>query len=206
MQNRFSKIILLGYSLSVGTFGFVPSSLSGVKSIQHKSFKNRLFSSTNNDINDNNVEVLSGLLDRRSVLLSGVLASIASFNPPAYADEESPITSSDVTGPVAVIGASGKCGKLCCEILTQKQLKTRAITRSGRSILDGSSDYISYAPGDVTSYDSIKEAVKGCSGVIFAASASGKKKGGDPEHVDFLGLYNTAKACLDCDVPKLVGT
>jgi len=31
-----------------------------------------------------------------------------------------------------------------------------------------------------------------------------KKKGGDPEHVDYLGLYNTAKACLECGVPKLV--
>jgi uncharacterized protein YbjT (DUF2867 family) len=65
---------------------------------------------------------------------------------------------------------------------------------------------VSFGTGDVTKYESIKNAIKGASGVIFAASASGKKKGGDPAHVDYLGVYNTAKACLECRVPKLVGT
>jgi uncharacterized protein YbjT (DUF2867 family) len=65
---------------------------------------------------------------------------------------------------------------------------------------------VSYGAGDVSKYESIRNAIKGASGVIFAASASGKKKGGDPAHVDYLGVYNTAKACLEFGVPKLVGT
>ena len=85
---------------------------------------------------------------------------------------------------------------LCTEILNTQGLYTRAITRSGRKTLDDESKFVSYASGDVTNYDAIKKAVDGSSGVIFAASASGKKKGGDPEHVDYLGLYNTAKVCF----------
>lgn len=88
--------------------------------------------------------------------------------------------------------------------MADKKLYTRAVTRSGQ-ILEDSSPVVSYGIGDVTRYESIKNAVKGASGVIFAASASGKEKGGDPAHVDYLGVYNTAKACLECRVPKLVG-
>ena len=71
-------------------------------------------------------------------------------------------------------------------------------------ILDTPSKFVTYGSGDVTNSASIMNAVKGASGVIFAASSSGKKKGGDPAHVDYLGVYNTARACLDCEVPKLV--
>jgi uncharacterized protein YbjT (DUF2867 family) len=78
------------------------------------------------------------------------------------------------------------------------------VTRSGRTFLQD--PVLSFGVGDVTKYESIKKAIQGASGVIFAASASGTKKGGDPAHVDYLGVYNTAKACLECQVPKLVGT
>lgn len=44
--------------------------------------------------------------------------------------------------------------------------------------------------------------MKDATGVVFAPSASGKKKGGDPAHdVDYLGVYKTANACLECGVP-----
>jgi len=101
-------------------------------------------------------------------------------------------------------GAGGKVGKLCTQILAKKGLYTRAVTRDGRSTLGEDSSYVTYAAGDVTKYDTLKEAVKSASGVIFAASASGKSKGGDPAHVDYLGAYNAAKACLESNVPKFV--
>lgn len=105
--------------------------------------------------------------------------------------------------PIVVLGAGGKVGKLCCEILAQQGLYCTAVTRTGRKILDQDYDMVKYGAGDVTNYESVAAAVKGASGVIFAASASGKKKGGDPAHVDYLGVYNTAKACLAANVPKL---
>ena len=104
----------------------------------------------------------------------------------------------------------------------------KGVTRSGRDILNLTrestspttdeenstaaaipsqpTNLVTYDSGDVTKYEQLKSTISGASAVIFAASASGKKKGGDPAHVDFLGLYNTAKACIECEVPKLIGT
>jgi uncharacterized protein YbjT (DUF2867 family) len=96
-------------------------------------------------------------------------------------------------------------GKLCTKILSQNGYYVRCVTRSGRTVLDkDDTGRVSYAAGDVTSAESVLATIRGASGVIFAASASGKKKGGDPAHVDYLGVYNTARACLASDVPKLV--
>ena len=199
---RFACFISL--LLASESWAFVPS--TSLVSNVHRTASTETYAS-NNDVEESSND---RQLDRRSVLLSGVLASTAvsswssPFVPFAFADSE--MIGSDPSKPVAVIGAGGKCGKLCCEIMAKNKMYARAVTRSGRNVLDAPSDYVSYASGDVTDISSIKEAVKGCSGVIFAASASGKKKGGDPEHVDFLGTYNTAKACLEGQVPKLVGT
>lgn len=60
----------------------------------------------------------------------------------------------------------------------------KAVTRSGRSVLDEDNKFVTYGAGDVTKPDSLKSAVAGASGVIFAASAS--KNGGDAAHVDYL--------------------
>ena len=104
----------------------------------------------------------------------------------------------------------------------------KGVTRSGRDILNLTpqstspttdeenstaaaipsqpSNLVTYDSGDVTKYEQLKSTISGASAVIFAASASGKKNGGDPAHVDYLGLYNTAKACIESKVPKLIGT
>ena len=94
-----------------------------------------------------------------------------------------------------------KCGLLCTKQLAAQNLHVRAVTRTARSVLEETSDYVTYASGDVTDLASITNAVKDASGVIFAASAS--KKGGDAAHVDYLGVANTAKACIANQVPKL---
>jgi len=187
------------------------SYLSHSRKIDHDEYDGDDVTKYHHRMENDEVELSSSLSNRRSVLLgssSAAFASIlasSSLGLPSIANaaDESSIGGSNAN-PIAIIGAGGKCGTLCCEILKRQGLYARAVTRSGRQVLDSTSEFVNYAPGDVTNYDSIKEAVKGCSGVIFAASASGKKKGGDPEHVDYLGLYNTAKACLECNVPKLV--
>lgn len=106
--------------------------------------------------------------------------------------------------PIVILGAGGRVGALCTQILADQGLYVRATTRSGRSILEKESKFVSYMPADVTSYSSLNNALKGASGAIFAASASGKKAGGEPPAVEFLGAYNTAKACLANNVAKLV--
>jgi len=89
-------------------------------------------------------------------------------------------------------------------------LKVRACSRDGRVHHDFLSDdryKLHAAAGDVTSYDSISEAIEGASAVIFAASASRKRSHlfkHTAKMVDFLGLANTARACLAHKVPRLV--
>jgi hypothetical protein len=149
--------------------------------------------------------------DRRQAIKSSVsgfatllsLSTMINSPQPSVAAEASNIgTSPD--SPIVVLGAGGKVGKLCTQILADKGLYVKATTRSGRQVLDGESKYVSYAPCDVTDDASLKSALSGASGCIFAASASGKKKGGEPIDVDYVGAYKTAKACLDNKVSKLV--
>lgn len=108
---------------------------------------------------------------------------------------------SSASNPIVVLGAGGRCGLLCTQILAKKGLYVKAVTRSGREVLEDGGKYVSYAAGDVTKLDSLKGVLDGASGVIFAASAS--KNGGDAAHVDYLGVANTAEACISSKVPKL---
>ncbi|GAX17092.1 hypothetical protein FisN_5Hh478 [Fistulifera solaris] len=146
----------------------------------------------------------SDAISRRDLFSQAIVGVTASmmFSQVANAAEGGIGSSPD--SPIVVLGAGGKVGKLCTEILANKGLYVRATTRSGRSILEKESPFVSYAQADVTQLESLENSVKGASGVIFAASASGKKKGGEPVAVDYLGVYNAAKACLDQKVSKLV--
>ncbi len=159
-------------------------------------------SSTTTDNNDDIIMTrrkmfgVTGIVTASSLLLPSISIAEEDTTPTETTGVMKPI-GTDQSHPISIIGAGGKVGNLCTQILNKKGLYTRAITRSGRKTLttddDDDSSYVSYASGDVTNYEAIKQAVAGSSGVIFAASASGKKKGGDPEHVDYLGLYYTAK-------------
>lgn len=165
------------------------------------SFRSPLSLQASTAENDENYPT-SFLASRRGVISTVSAVGIASLFPlPSFASDGLG-TSPD--SPIVVLGAGGKVGKLCTEILAKQGRYVRAVTRSGREVLGSPSDYVTYASGDVTKYDTLEETLKGSSGVIFAASASGKKKGGDPAHVDYYGVYNTAKACLADSVSKLV--
>jgi len=145
-------------------------------------------------------------LSRRAVMsqitVFGWLAS--QLLTPTVAQAQAEGLGSSPDQPIVILGAGGRVGALCTQILADKGLYVSATTRSGRTVLESDSKYVSYAPADVTQYDSLNKALAGASGVIFAASASGKNKGGEPTAVEFLGAYNTAKACLANNVAKLV--
>lgn len=100
--------------------------------------------------------------------------------------------------------SSPQVGKLCTQILASKKLYVRAVTRNGRSVLPEQSPFVSYVAADVTKLDdALISSMKGASGAIFTASAS--KNGGDAAHVDYLGVYNSAKAAIATKTKKLVG-
>ncbi|KAL3904750.1 MAG: hypothetical protein SGARI_004778 [Bacillariaceae sp.] len=121
-------------------------------------------------------------LDRRQALgnsVSGATALMSLLNLPSPAFAADSFGSSP-DSPIVVLGAGGKVGKLATEILANKGLYVRATTRSGRQVLESDSKFVAYTPCDVTNDESLKSALAGASGCIFAASASGKKKGGEP--------------------------
>ena len=86
----------------------------------------------------------------------------------------------------------------------------RACTRSGKLPSDFS--YTANSPleavrGDVTDIQAIKTAIQGCSGVVFAASASQKKEFSKKDNamaVDFEGVVNAAKACVELKIPRFI--
>ncbi|CAM9322475.1 unnamed protein product [Ectocarpus sp. 13 AM-2016] len=106
--------------------------------------------------------------------------------------------------PIAVVGAGGKTGKLAVEGLLKRGRNVRAVTRTGEFSLRGGDggDLMTTAAGDVTKTDTLKQALAGCGAVLFCASAS--KKGGNAEAVDYQGVLNTAQACVELGVPRLV--
>jgi len=142
---------------------------------------------------------MNGEINRRQLFQTAAALSASSLLIPNVAYAQDIGKSADK--PIVVLGAGGKVGGLCTKLLASEGLYCRAVTRSGRTILE--SPYVSHAAADVTKYAALQEVIQNSSGVIFAASASGKKKGGEPVAVDYLGVYNTAKACLEANVPKL---
>jgi glutamyl-tRNA reductase len=109
-----------------------------------------------------------------------------------------PLRTPAAEAPVAVVGAGGKTGKECVKNLLARGTPCRAVTRSGAAIegLEGAE----LLAADVTAAESLASAVRGAQAVIFASSAS--KGGGKPVDVDYKGLVNVAKACLENDVPR----
>eukprot|EP00752_Nemacystus_decipiens_P006971 g6254.t1 len=137
------------------------------------------------------------LLNRCAAGLLGTAAVVVSGSGGAFAAEMGTTQS-----PIAVVGAGGKTGKLAVEGLVKRGKAVKAVTRTGDFSLDAGGALLTTAAGDVTKADALKQALAGCSAVLFCASAS--KKGGNAEAVDYQGVLNTAQACVDLGVPRLV--
>ena len=108
---------------------------------------------------------------------------------------------------VTVLGANGRTGKLIVKELMGSdsnqidKSKLRFVARS--NLKSGTNLDNSYFYGDVTDFEGLKKALMNSKVVIFAASASAKG-GSAAEDVDYKGLVNTAKICLEFGIPKLI--
>ena len=149
------------------------------------------------------------VLGRRDVLKAPVAASLAAAI--SFAASPAPVRAEDtLDSPIVVFGAGGGTGAACveyCSVTAEipcRAVRRAAVTSKGKETAfpEVDASLLAVAQGDVTDPKSVAEAVKGARAVIFAASAS--KKGGDPEAVDYKGLLNVAKACIDAKVPRLV--
>lgn len=73
---------------------------------------------------------------------------------------------------------------------------------SSKATLKSSAVVESPIVADVTDITSLTNALKGAAVVVFAASAS--SKGGSAQAVDYIGVENVAKVCVQLKVPRLV--
>lgn len=107
-------------------------------------------------------------------------------------------------GPIVVLGANGKTGRRCVQELLRRGERVVATSRTGELMDAGScsSTQCDVRTADVTKPETLKAAVAGARGVIFAASQS--KDGGSAKAVDNEGLVNTAEACIAANVKRLV--
>lgn len=108
--------------------------------------------------------------------------------------------------PIAVLGASGRTGALCVTACLERGIPVKALTRSGSWIApDGSnsaSDLLSVEACDVKDSGALSRALRGCRGVIYAASAS--KQGGNAQEIDNVGVIQAGNACLANKIPRYV--
>ncbi|KAL4459105.1 hypothetical protein ABPG75_013970 [Micractinium tetrahymenae] len=95
--------------------------------------------------------------------------------------------------PVVVLGAGGRTGAECVAALEAAQKEVRAVVRDPAKYADtlGSRKGVELVAGDVADKQSLRSAVAGASGVIFAASGSGYWSA---KAVDYEGVVNVAEA------------
>jgi len=105
---------------------------------------------------------------------------------------------------IAVVGAGGATGlETVKALLAFPTLQVRCVVRSPDKYA-GKFGKAEVVKGDVTDEASLKEAFKGCHGVVFAASASTYRGPGGPYEVDNMGLQNTARCAKAAGVARLV--
>lgn len=157
----------------------------------------------------------SPLTNRRDVLQTS--ASVVATTLLLVTLDEQPAGASSAeinnSDPILVLGASGKTGRECVNYILQTgRCPCIATTRTG--VLEGdyygaaspsaNGNLLTISKADVTSPDSLQEAIgrQRLAGVIYAASAS--KKGGSAKAVDCDGVVEAAKVCIAAQVPRFV--
>jgi len=112
-------------------------------------------------------------------------------------------------GAIVVLGANSKTGEQCVKAALQRGNRVIATSRIGAlSDPAACSEDCQVQAADVTKPETLNAAITGARGVIFAASQSKDLKDLDTARlqaaVDNEGLFNTARACVDAKVKRLV--
>jgi len=119
--------------------------------------------------------------------------------------------------PIAILGASGRTGALCVMACLKRGLPVRALTRSGlwtppttpgdhvneeeaSKILNN--PLLTVASCDVKDPQVLNNSLKGCRGVVYAASAS--KQGGSAKEIDNDGVVAAGNVCLAENIARYV--
>jgi len=159
---------------------------------------------------------------RRNLLLSStttasLLLSFAGI-PSFFSSTEVANAAASGSGPVAIVGASGRTGSLCVNACLRRGIPVRALTRTGEwkspptpegaagvtTFTGDTSNLLTISKCDVTTNDveALTNTLKGCSAVIYAASAS--KQGGSALEVDHQGVCKITQAAAAAKLSRCV--
>ena len=152
-------------------------------------------------------------MSRRDVFFQAVAATTLGVGglllPPQVANAGG---ESGASKPIAILGASGRTGALCVTACLRRGLPVLALTRSGSwnppgddeasngSILNNK--LLTVAACDVKDPQALTNSLKGCRGVVYAASAS--KQGGNAVAIDNEGVVAAGNVCLAENVARYV--
>ena len=104
---------------------------------------------------------------------------------------------------IMVLGANGATGKRCVDLALRRGMDVTAVTRSGE-LADpptfSLAKRLTTIKGDVKDLSTLP--MQGVDACIFCASQS--KEGGTAAEVDYQGVVNAGKRCIDANVPRLV--
>jgi len=104
---------------------------------------------------------------------------------------------------IAVVGAGGGTGLECVKQCLVEGTPVRAVVRSVEKY-EGKFGKAEVVKGDVTDEASLKLAFEGCSGVVFAASASSYRGKCGPHETDYLGVEKAVHAASAAGVGRFV--
>jgi uncharacterized protein YbjT (DUF2867 family) len=107
-------------------------------------------------------------------------------------------------GPVLVVGATGRTGRLLVNRLVDRGVSVRALVRDatkGREVLPPeASQYV----GDVRRGETLKEPIAGVRAVVIATCSSGAEHGNEAESVDYYGTSNLIEQAAAADVERVM--
>ena len=106
-------------------------------------------------------------------------------------------------GPVLVVGATGRTGRLIVSRLVDRGVPVRALVRDpekGREVLPPE---VPQFVGDVRRSETLKEALAGARAVIIA-TCGGPERGNDAETVDYYGACHLIPQVAAADVDLIV--
>ena len=175
---------------------------------------------TNDDL-DASLQITTPVIKRRDLLRQSALVASSLIGSRAFADETTNINRTVPNNKsVIVLGANGGTGRECVSAVLASGRSCYATTRSGAfnfdndesgSLLRSSNPKLFQAQADVTDLDGLMSLVDkinsspredSVGAIIFAASASAK--GNNAKDVDYQGVINAAKICIQKNIPRLV--
>ena len=157
-----------------------------------------------------NVESTGSSVSRRDLFFD--VAAVASGVGGLLLPSQAAFGDSDASQPIAILGASGRTGALCITACLRRGLPCRALTRSGSwappvgnedeisSILNN--NLLTVAACDVKDPKALANSLKGCRGVVYAASAS--KQGGNAKEIDNDGVVTAGNVCLAQNIARYI--